>query len=381
MTAPRIALAIIAALLFFGSGMVLHSQERREAQIYPTLVRVEASGEDNNGVPKSSSATGFVASRFGHVITVWHVIDALGEIRLPTLKIKVQLGAEIENLDASAIVDRDALADLLVLSLPTPMADRKALCFLPKASENLLVLNDTEIYASGFPNSVAYLAPVGVITGFNGQGNTWLTDLRIYPGFSGSPIYTASGQVIGIAKGEESDMPGMYVFIPITNIRSKIANYSSDCTVQNVNLSSQVNSVNARINSQIGALTSDVIKKLATATASLPAPTECIFLGKASADTNNVNDAPFGLDLVTTLKSLNTDKTDVQAITKKMHLTAITDTNVRSNCPVVRGGSAYYGSITHVLKTGQAVDVNYLQAIPLHNDTLFWGQLASSQIK
>jgi Trypsin-like peptidase domain len=295
-----------------------------------------------------------VTSRFGHVATVRHLFKKLNTVDPATLRFKIQIGAETQDLDQSAIVFQDILADLLILKIPSPGSDRKFLCLLPKGAESSLQINDTLIYTSGFPESAPYMNKRGTISSFDGGGNTWLTDAAIYEGMSGSPVYTASGQVLALGKGEYKRFPGTYAIIAVPNVRSQLQNFTTECQVQNENASLS------------GPQTVDLTK------AQLPTPTECVFLGKLSGlATNKPNDAPFGKDLVKRLRSGDWSHTGSS-------ITPITDVNVRSNCPVVRGGEGYYGSITRVAKAGEPVRVGPYLTLRYAGDTWYWGQLATA---
>jgi Trypsin-like peptidase domain len=342
-------------------GHARSQDDSREARVFPTLARVIASGQDANGVPYSSSGTGFVTTKFGHLVTVQHLLDPLGSIRPATLAFEVRLGAETAKLDSSAILLRDVIADLLVLKMPSPISDRKWLCVLPKNEEGDLQINETRIFSSGFPSAVPYINTQGLISTFDGPGNTWLTSLPIYGGQSGSPIYTASGQVLGIAKGEQQLMPGMYAFIPISNIRSQVANFTSDCQTPNSNITVK------------GPQIVD-----ASVMASLPPASECVFLGKLSAlKSQKADDAPFGT--ATLARFAQGKRQNSGLLPDPISIVATTDVNVRSNCPVLKGKDAFYGSVTRTIKAGQNVSINAYLTLNYSEDTFFWGQLSDQR--
>jgi hypothetical protein len=335
----------------------LEAEETREQRVFPALVRVTASEQNRNGVPFSDSATGFVISKSGHLLTVHHVLTKLNDIKPDTLRFKLQLGPAIEDTDSSAIVLSDPIADLLVLKIPSPTNDRKALCFLPRSGDGDLLVNDTRIYSSGYPNGLPYLNVQGLIGAFDGPGNTWLTNLPIYPGQSGSPIYTASGQVMGIAKGEHGQLPGTYVFIPISNIRAQLANFLTDCPTPNVNIFVQ------------GPQTIDI----SVAAASLPTLSECVFVGKKSAvASTRVEDAPFGRDVLAKIESATLGQPPIALITQAT-------LNVQSNCPVLREAGVYYGLITRTVASGQRVTIGPIFKLDYAGDTFYWGQIAAAQ--
>jgi hypothetical protein len=276
------------------------------------------------------------------------VLDEISAIEPATLQFEIKAGSENFVANASAIAFSDAKADLLILNVPTPLADRKHLCFLGKSQEGTLEISETRIYTSGFPDAIPYINTDGLITSFQGPGNTWLTSVPIYAGQSGSPIYTASGQVMGLAKGEEKKLPGMFAIIPVSSIRTQIANYASDCAAPNTNI---------------------VVKgpqAISLSSSSLPKTSECVFLGKLSAlTTKAVDEAPFGIPLVAKMndggKLLPSD------------LKAVADVNVRSNCPIIRDNGGYYGTITRAVKAGTVVPVKEYLPFKYAQDTFYWG--------
>lgn len=376
----RICKLVICGISFSVSWVsVAHSQdspalEERDKRIIPALVKIQASGQDRNGVPKSETFTGFVSSRFGHIITAYHGLGAILEHSKEaknTFKLKLQIGAEIIEQTQSGIVFPGVLGDIAVLNFPSPSANRKFLCFLPRRAEESLRVNDTRIYSSGFPLTESFLYGTGGIINSMNTGAFWLTDLKMYPGISGSPIYTSAGQVIGIAQGEYGTLPGTYAFIPPSIIRSNISGFINNCPKEFENVNESVNKP----------IDDDTKYRIAVATSYQPKATECIFLGKRSAiQSRAIRDAPFGIDLISVLdKYMPKRTTSLEPLQVKWELTRIYakyDVNVRSTCPYVNSiGKEFNGSITSVLHMGKSVDVNFYLAIPKDDDIYFWGQL------
>lgn len=331
--------ALIALLL---AGQAAFSQVNLDTRIFPALVHVKSSGANKNGEPFSAQDTGFLISSQGHILTVEHVLsDISSKIEAGTLKFSIQIGPETDELGPQSILLRDIADDLMILKVPTPTNDRKFLCFLPKSEEPSLG-NHTEINSSGYPDGVPYINTHGIVSATDGPGITWLTDLRILPGQSGAPVYLSSGKVVGIAKGEHEKLQGIYAFIPITNMRSQISNFSRDCATE-----------------EKGAVE-----------VSLPLPSECVFLGKLSAlKTEKLADAPFGQELLHRIADGKLPATESFTATAK------TAVNVRSTCPVIRDVGTYYGTITRSLPNGQSISIRNYAALHYLEDTFYWGRV------
>jgi hypothetical protein len=345
--------AAAATLIWLTASGGSLAQDGRDERITPALVHITAKDRDAKPGSASASATGFFVSPQGYLVTSEHVLSQFPD--LGKVQFVVESPLEKHTLDKSSIVKNDLDSGVLVLKVDTPLADRKYLCFLPEAGEHALRQDDTQIFSSGFPDEYPFITTQGLIESLKGADQTWLTSLPIYPGQSGAPVYTASGQVLGMAKDKVSDAPkgaqggDKYAIVPVTSFRDDIAGFGTDCRAPNTNTSIR------------GA------PSVEPNTSSLPPPTACIFLGKTAATkTKKPDDAPFGLGLLEDMIAGRPADTAV----------AITDVNVRSSCPIIRDSGSYYGSVLRVVKSGENLHIKSYQPFSYAKDTYYWGILA-----
>lgn len=102
----------------------------------------------------------------------------------------------------ASLAGRDPSTDLAILKIPheTPLA------VAPLAQESKLKLGQL-IQALGRARSTNLVASAGIVGGLSGEWRTWRggridqhirLDLNLYPGFSGGPLVSANGKVLGI---------------------------------------------------------------------------------------------------------------------------------------------------------------------------------------
>lgn len=163
-------------------------------------------------------ASGIVWSEDGLIVTAHHVVTRDEDLRV---------GLPNGETVSASLVGRDPTTDLAVLrvdatSLNTP---------------NWLDAGDIRVghlvLALGRPGK-SMQATLGVIsalgeswrTGGGGKIDRYLqTDVVMYPGFSGGPLVSASGQVIGL--NSSALMRGVSLTLPVTTIRSVVETLST----------------------------------------------------------------------------------------------------------------------------------------------------------
>src|SRR5207249_3139356 len=104
----------------------------------------------------------------------------------------------------------------------------------------------------------------------------------------------------------------------------------------------------------------------------LPSKTLCVFLGKSStlaqADVR-ASDAPFGREVLQTiLRNPNALLRRRLSITREAGAV-----NIRSRCPDVQDGKAYYGSIVSLLDSAWSIKLRNVLPLRYHDDNFFWG--------
>src|SRR5215813_4606526 len=153
------------------------------ATVSPSIVRVEAR--------RRLPASGLVWSRDGIIVTTHHVIEQDDNIRV---------GLHSGQTIAATLVGRDPTTDLAVLR--TASAEIK----LPACAEAETPSVGHLVLALGRPGQRVQ-ATLGIISAL---GESWRTpagglidryvqtDVVMYPGFSGGPLVSMSGQVLGL---------------------------------------------------------------------------------------------------------------------------------------------------------------------------------------
>ena len=147
--------------------------------------------------------------RKGIVVTADHAIRRDDEIR-------VLLGPE-KALTAT-VAGRDPSTDLAVLKLEDQLA-------LPEFGDTASLRLGNLVLALGRSRRGHVVASVGIIGGVAGEWRTWRggkleqhvrLDLNLYAGFSGGPLVTAQGKVVGINTSGLSR--GRAVTIPVATV-------------------------------------------------------------------------------------------------------------------------------------------------------------------
>jgi hypothetical protein len=108
-----------------------------------------------------------------------------------------------------------------------------------------------------------------------------------------------------------------------------------------------------------------------------------VFLGKASAlasATLNYPDAPFGRTLLQQTKAMaaaNPAKASFTLFETPLRITPQTGAiNIRSRCPEIRGGKAFYGSIVAQLTAQSQIRIGSIQPLRYLDDTFYWATVA-----
>jgi len=147
--------------------------------------------------------------RKGVVVTADHAIRREEEIR-------VLLGPE-KSVTAT-VAGRDPGTDLAVLKLEDQLAS-------PEFGDTASLRLGNLVLALGRSRRGHVVASVGIIGGVAGEWRTWRggrldqhvrLDLNLYPGFSGGPLVTAQGKVVGINTSGLSR--GRAVTIPVSTV-------------------------------------------------------------------------------------------------------------------------------------------------------------------
>ncbi len=197
------------------------SAESAHDKIKPSLVSIRAVGEKSDGTKVPSTATGFVVSSDGTVLTVYSLLTGLGDVNPETIEILVDIGPGNPNPNVRAgIVDFSQNMNLLLLKVFSQSSSTPSVQFGRSGS----VAQDASIFSSGYADGNGYRSHTGTISDRENKSvQLWTTTLPFEKGEIGSPVYSGDGKVIGIARGQFSPGAGDQYFIPIEFADSLLA--------------------------------------------------------------------------------------------------------------------------------------------------------------
>jgi len=137
-----------------------------------------------------ASGSGFIMDASGKVVTNAHVVSELNKGKERTLLVKMDNGSWLMPGDFLA---SDADMDVAIFSVSArnlPFV-RLARNYVPKEGE--------DIYVIGSPMGLETSFSSGIISGVRGSDSFLQLTAPISPGSSGSPVFNAAGEVIGVA--------------------------------------------------------------------------------------------------------------------------------------------------------------------------------------
>ena len=216
-----------AATLFFVNSSLSVAQSNPPLRNAVVFINCEYHYDDGRK-EKANTGSGAVISPDGFVITAKHVIP--------------------QPIDGAAVVCTGALGSRHKYPLPLMKQPARneadiVLFVLPDLGEpykhftmcdpRRLTVGASAITAFGFPLDLDFQIKLGVISGRNGPGGTWHTDIPLTFGMSGGPVVNEDGHIIGTVAGGTT--PGFNNFLPIFFARTltDIAR-TPDCDSENV---------------------------------------------------------------------------------------------------------------------------------------------------
>jgi len=195
----RVLAGTLVAAAFLGFAPLAAAQTPETVRNATVLLTARGDSSDPTtlGAPVKSHASGVVISPDGFVLTVHHLLGALGEVIPESVEIRARVGTNGTEQRAW-VIDANPALDLLLLRLrrPDPYAP------LPLGSAFDLAASAT-VRTYGFPAQGEFdTFGTGRITSrsFDG-GFLWATDLDFVEGQSGSPVYDESGNLVALVKG------------------------------------------------------------------------------------------------------------------------------------------------------------------------------------
>jgi serine protease Do len=250
-----------------GATGTAHERPESFAALAETLspavvnIRVTRALDIGRGAPHEipATASGFVISADGYIVTNNHVVEEAGDLKVGFLD-----GTELPG----RVVGRDPDTDLALLKVDAA----KRLVTAPLGDSTGARVGDWVI-AIGNPLGLEHTVTVGIVSAkgrrVNGKYDDYLqTDASINPGNSGGPLIDTRGRVIGIntmIRVYEQGATGIAFAIPINLAKSLLGQLRESGRVTRGYLGIQFQPLNDalargfRLESTRGALVGDVL--------------------------------------------------------------------------------------------------------------------------
>jgi len=214
----KLIITINGVLLTRTSNLKLHGSQLgfivsgKSGMSIDQLIVKEFTGENSNIIASSeldvkSSGTGFLISTSGYIATNYHVIENNDKII-----VDLSLNDETRSFEAS-VVQKDEQNDLVILKLNNFENVIPEIEYSFSESSTISVGNS--VFTIGYPYALNGMGKeakfadgkISAKTGFNNAINSFQTTIPVQPGNSGSPVFSESGQLIGImnAKFQTAD--------------------------------------------------------------------------------------------------------------------------------------------------------------------------------
>jgi Trypsin-like peptidase domain len=184
------------------------------------LVRGVASGQ---AVTKSGS--GFIISDDGYAITSAHLFDE-GGVQLQGIKTVGSLGTSFDiQLPTGTILPVELIRvnkdiDIALIKFPPrPSPDTYQFVHFCRSPATK---TGARLHALGFPLGQPLSTNSGTLASKEAPRGLWKTDVLVYEGSSGGPVFDETGHVVAVVRGGISEAPGNNFVIPTNLMRDLI---------------------------------------------------------------------------------------------------------------------------------------------------------------
>ncbi len=167
-------------------------------------------------ITKRSLGSGVIYSSDGYIITNYHVVEGVQEIKV-VLKNGVELPAKVVGFDRGTDIAVLKVNPKGVKLTPAPLGD----------SDKLEIAE--WVIAIGNPFGLSYTVTAGIVSakgriiGHKAYDQFIQTDASINPGNSGGPLVNAEGKVVGINTAIVKKAQGIGFAIPINLVKSVVS--------------------------------------------------------------------------------------------------------------------------------------------------------------
>jgi hypothetical protein len=166
--------------------------------------------------PVALQGTGFFISKYGYLVTAYHLRGNLGAVDDGTVSYEVHFTTLTSDPIPASFLFASPAADIMVLYAPVGDEDVPILRLsdVPIAK---IVPGKTIVYTGGYPSGYGFSVDQGVIKSLVVRSPpipAWATSLTFKDGQSGSPILLDDNRVIGIARGNDTDATSIGLVVP-----------------------------------------------------------------------------------------------------------------------------------------------------------------------
>lgn len=158
------------------------------------FIRVVTRNLDGSDERVAASASGFVVSRRGYLLTSAHIVPR-DDVKVQA-KIYASTGPRDNRRLEMTVVKVDRDLDAALLQLP-PSQDWSA---LPIAASST-VPDDARLLVLGFPKELELSSAEGLLSNRFAPGGRFQTTLPLNYGNSGGPVFDIGGRVVGMSSG------------------------------------------------------------------------------------------------------------------------------------------------------------------------------------
>jgi S1-C subfamily serine protease len=181
---------------------------RVRESIEASTVFIEVTQQRRNGTERrTTTATGFIVTEEGHIITAAHVLPNESNDLIVEIKAAVQ-SRHAHKFPVTEIF-RDVQRDFALLLSPRIGKFRKV-----KFGRSADLQSGSKLVALGFPRGMDLSLVDGVLSSRTAPGGRWQTTLPIHEGNSGGPVCDTDGYVVAMATGGLSNISGITFVTP-----------------------------------------------------------------------------------------------------------------------------------------------------------------------
>jgi hypothetical protein len=167
---------------------------RRQSKDSILFLRVATRNRDGTNEKWADTATGFIVTGSGHVVSVAHIVTP--ETASNQVAYYASFGPRDSQRFQLNLIRSDPDADVSLFQLP-PSRDWQPL----RLASSAQLPDDARLFVLGFPRELDLASAEGILSSRYSPKGRFQTTLPLNHGNSGAPVFDISGRVVGIAAG------------------------------------------------------------------------------------------------------------------------------------------------------------------------------------